>query len=407
MGITSSSQIDNKFFGFRLYKIFENGPLAESNLTILDNFIIPPEDVLSNRISFTEYIKKNINKKINLQIYSVIKRFLYTIEVTPRNDWGDQKSGFLGACVRYENWSTAHTNILRVIKVKENSVSDKILKLIPFEDYIISIRPDDKDFITLNKEASDPLTIFQEVLQDNISNIIEIFIYNIKTGPRSVKFFLEQKNGEVLGCDVAYGKLHELPMIHNEETDKHLVYKHTDESDKENKNEIRNDFVFEETKKILVENLNRNKSNSSENVKKIKDKVLPDKDNDKAYECITTNTQEINDPSIKENENKNEVKFFDNKNREDEKNEPVESEPGNIIEKDNKEILDDNTNDKSKTEELQTIDEKVDNETAEQIVKEKTNSNNDDIDKSKENNNINVEKINIKNDDVEISNLKE
>ncbi len=290
MGITGSTQLEHKFFGFRLYKIFENGPLAESGLTILDNFIIPPEEVIQNKISFSEMIKRNLNKKINLHIYSVIKRFFYTIEVTPRNDWGDEKSGILGACVRYENWSTAHLNILRVIKVKENSVSEKILKLVPLEDYIISIRPEDKDFITLNKDSSDPMTIFQEVLQDNIANYIEVFIYNVKTGPRSVRFLLEQKNGEILGCDVAYGKLHELPIILNEDYDKNLVYKQSKENSKESYNNSNEDtsqkvdFVLEETKKILIGNLNRSKSNSSENVSKIQDNNNNIIKNDKAKE---------------------------------------------------------------------------------------------------------------------------
>lgn len=193
MGVTSSTLQETKYFGFRIYKIFEAGPLAESGLKELDNFIIPPEDVIYNRISFFEYIKNHLNKNLTLQIYSVVKRFFYTIDVIPRNDWGDQKNGFLGACVRFENWSTAHLNLLRVIKVKEDSVSERALNMVPFDDYIISIRPENKDFITLNKDTSDPMTIFQEVLQDNIANFIEIFIYNIKTGPRSVKIFLQRE----------------------------------------------------------------------------------------------------------------------------------------------------------------------------------------------------------------------
>lgn len=400
MGITGSTELEHKFHGFRLYKIFENGPLAESGLTILDNFIIPPEDVIYNRISFSEYIKNNLNKKINLQIYSVIKRFFYTVEVTPRNDWGDQKSGFLGACVRYENWSTAHTNILRVIKVKENSVSEKILKLVPNEDYIISIRPEDKDFITLNKDSSDPMTIFQEVLQDNIANFIEVFIYNVKTGPRSVRFFLEQKNGEILGCDVAYGKLHELPIIHNEETDKNLVFKNIDEhvnsnilTEKDNQ-----DFVLEETKKILIGNLNRSKSNSSENVAKNKESML----RDKAEEVVDSKGNTLGQKEeIKESEFSKEIeKEHQNTIRECEKtfnqNENINVENAKS----------DNSNIQSHHERIEEKD-LCDNNKAKDSERINLTNNEENENKLKEESFSNdkiYEKSNSNNDDIEISN---
>jgi len=397
MGITGSSQIENKFFGFRLYKIFENGPLAESSLTILDNFIIPPEEVIQNQISFSEYIKKNLNKKVNLQIYSVIKRFFYTIEVTPRNDWGNEKSGFLGACVRYENWSTAHTNTLRAIKVKGDSVSEMILKLVPFEDFIISIRPENKDFITLNQEASDPLTIFQEVLQDNIENFIEVFIYNVKTGPRSVKLFLEQKNGEMLGCDVAYGKLHELPIIHNEETDKDLVFKNPEEyvkdSDYKNDNK-KDDFVLEETKKILFGNLNRSKSNSGENVIKNNKSII----GDKAQENVD------NSVNIKEETEENKIEIVP-RNKIEQENLNIDIYSENII-IDKAATLEKNESEENKVENSKKIELAMENNIEENKVNEKiepinNNVNNYEYENKKDNN------LNEKVDDIEILNTQE
>lgn len=274
MGVVESSNQDSKYFGFRIYKIFEGGPLSESGLTELDEFIIPPDDVIYNKISFYEYIRNHLNKNLTLNIYSVTRRLFYSIEVLPRSDWGDQRNGYLGACVRYENWASAHSNLLRVIKVKENSVSDRQLKMVALDDYIISIRPENKDFITLNNDSSDPMTIFQDVLHDNIANFIEIFIYNIKKGPRSKKIFLEQKNGEVLGCDVAYGKLHELPKIDNEEKDKKIKQNNSinvNDKDVENKKNEENNFVLEETKKILKDNLNKN---ATKNVTINKDKEI-------------------------------------------------------------------------------------------------------------------------------------
>ena len=212
MGITDSHVLEEKYFGFRVYKLNQNGPLAKAGVKELEDFVIPPSEVFENKVPFYDYVKLNANKNINLTIYSTSKRLFYTIDIIPNNTWGDPNEGYLGACVRYENWSTSHTNLLRVIKVKSNSNAEK-MNLIANEDYVIALRPENKDIITLNNDTTDPLTLFSKIINENIGKNVEFFIYNCKTGGKSIRIDLIEKDYGILGCDVAYGKLHEFPKL--------------------------------------------------------------------------------------------------------------------------------------------------------------------------------------------------
>lgn len=218
MGITESTVLDEKYFGFRVYKLIEGGPLHNAGVKELEDFIIPPKAVFENRIPFYEFIRLNQNKALDLQIYSLSKRIFYDINITPNLEWSPEgkSEGYLGAGVRYENWKTASTNLLRVVKVKNNLPAHLVLNLIPNEDFIIALRPAGKDIFSLNKDHSDPLTLFTECIKEWVNTEVEFYIYNIKNGARYVKLILEMHNGEILGCDVAYGKLHEFPRFNQE-----------------------------------------------------------------------------------------------------------------------------------------------------------------------------------------------
>ena len=211
MGITESHFLEEKYYGFRIYKLNPLGPLAKAGLKELEDFIIPPAEVLENKMPFYEYVKVNANKCIKFSIYSTAKRCFNIIDVTPNNTWGSATDGYLGASVRYENWSTSHSNLLRVLSVKPGSNAEK-MKLVPMEDYIVALRPENKDIITLNNDNIDPLTLFMKIINDNIGNNVEFFIYNCKTGCKfeKIKLIGEQ---EIMGCDVAYGKLHNFPKL--------------------------------------------------------------------------------------------------------------------------------------------------------------------------------------------------
>jgi hypothetical protein len=218
MGVSESHTIDEKLYGFRIYKLIENGPLHLAGVKELEDFIIPPTETSQNKIPFYEYIRNNAGRKIKFNIYSLSKRIFYTVDITIGNN--EKAEGFLGATVRYENWSTADKNLLRVIRVKENSLAQKDLNLIPSEDFVIALRPDFEDIFTLNKDDLDPLTNFSNMIDLYENKSVEFFIYNIKRGARSAKAILTSRGtGEILGCDVAYGKLHEFPKVVNSDSE--------------------------------------------------------------------------------------------------------------------------------------------------------------------------------------------
>jgi hypothetical protein len=209
--VETHSSLDEKYYGFRVYKVADNGPLAKAGVRELEDFIIPPSEVFSNKIPFYEYVRQYANKPITLNIYSLSKRYFSTLEIIPTDDWTPKKDqGYLGASVRYENWSTADRLLLRVLRVNQNSIAHKILNLTPQEDFIIALRPDGEDIITLNKDSLDPLTMFTNVLTLYKNKTIEFFIYNCKQGARNIKISMDE---DCLGCDVAYGKLHEFPKL--------------------------------------------------------------------------------------------------------------------------------------------------------------------------------------------------
>ena len=262
MGITESHILEEKYYGFRVYKLNPRGPLAKAGIKELEDFIIPPPEVLENKMPFYEYVKVNANKVVNFSVYSTAKRCFYNMDVTPNNTWGEANDGYLGASVRYENWSTSHSNLLRVLSVKPGSNAEK-LNLIPMEDYIIALRPENKDIITLNNDATDPLTLFMKIVSDNIGNNVEFFIYNCKTGSKNARIQLgdkERRNDEVMGCDVAYGKLHNFPkLVEINEVVQNPPVENLDEK----KDESRNDNVekvekVEKVDDIVVSDENKN-----------------------------------------------------------------------------------------------------------------------------------------------------
>ena len=67
----------------------------------------------------------------------------------------------------------------------------------------------------MNKEQFNPIEILNTVISNNDGNEMMFYIYNKKKGFRFVETKLEKNENEnkfTLGCDVAYGALHEFPM---------------------------------------------------------------------------------------------------------------------------------------------------------------------------------------------------
>ena len=56
MGVNESVQLNEKYFGFRIYNLIPNGPLSKSGVNIIDDFIIPPEDMYIKKLKNIVFI---------------------------------------------------------------------------------------------------------------------------------------------------------------------------------------------------------------------------------------------------------------------------------------------------------------------------------------------------------------
>lgn len=207
----SDSIVEKKFYGFRIYKLIEEGPLHKAGLKELEDFIIPPPEFSHNDYEIREYLNKSLEKEIDLKIYNLKNRDFSFVKVTPSLKWKNSDKGCLGALICFENFIDAQYNLLRVVKVISNSLSEKI-GLLPYEDYIIGVKPKNDKIFTLNSpEGTDPIILFTNVLKSNLKKDIDLYVYNSKKGAKIIKVNVTLKNNEIFGCDIIYGDGHEFP----------------------------------------------------------------------------------------------------------------------------------------------------------------------------------------------------
>lgn len=211
----SESIAEKKHYGFRIYKLIEDGPLSKAGLKELEDFIIPPQEFSHDEYQLREYLKKSLDKEIELIIYNLRMRDFFSVMVTPSLNWKNSDKGCLGALIGFENYIKAQYNLLRVVKVIPNSLSDRI-GFVPYDDYIIGVKPKNDRIFTLNSsEGTDPIVLFTNFLKSNLKKDIELYVYNSKIGAKIIKVNVTLKNNEIFGCDIIYGDGHEFPIHDN------------------------------------------------------------------------------------------------------------------------------------------------------------------------------------------------
>ena len=220
MGIDDEPEkknINPKEYAFRIYKIYNYSPLKRLEIKELSDFIIPPNELNTRQITFKDYIKENTNKKIKLKIFSLLYRKVKEIEIEI-NDTINNREGVLGCEMNYENFIQAQEKLLHVIKVKENSFAKDSLYLIENQDYIIGIKNlnEGKYYYINNDNINNLIVGFIEILNKNKGKECEFYIYNIKRGIKIILTKISAEENFSLGCDVAYGKVHEFPKIFEE-----------------------------------------------------------------------------------------------------------------------------------------------------------------------------------------------
>ena len=299
----NSSQ-DPKKYGLRIYTTIKNGPLDKNGVNELVDFIIPPEEVITNQVSFGDWVQTHSNQEVIISFYSLLTKTIRDIKIKT-NPLGS-KEGVIGASVSKENWTTANKNVLHVISVKEGSFAQKELGLIPNEDYIVGVKCMSSPIIPLNHDEFSPLEIMAEVVQKNKGNPVKFYIYNKTKGARDVTAVIGKDYYFSLGLEGAYGALHMFPSFEMEN------------------NEINND-----AKEIKIENRNDigNTSNNNQDIKESKEEKiinnqnnnninLNDKNNNVNVENKEKTENEIkeNNSNIKEEKSPNKENIEQNQN---------------------------------------------------------------------------------------------
>jgi hypothetical protein len=221
MGVFEETPSKTSQSGFRIYKLIKDGPLDKGGLKELTDFILPPQEILEQKNTFHEWIQSLADQTVKIKVYSLLTRNFKTVEI--KTNPKESKEGILGAGVKFENYENADKKLLHVVSVVENSFAQNKLGLIPNDDYIIAVKGNNTPIISLNINEYNPLEVLNMVINNNRGNNLTFYIYNVKSGPRFVEVNIEKENDFVLGCDVAYGALHDFPKIQDdiiEEMDK-------------------------------------------------------------------------------------------------------------------------------------------------------------------------------------------
>ena len=214
MGVFEETSSNVFQFGFRIYSLINDGPLQKAGAKIITDFIIPPDEVINQKLTFKQWVSSLADKTNNIKVYSLLNRNFRIIEV--KTNKSDSKDGILGAGVKFENYENAGKKLLHVTSVKENSFAQDKLGLIPNDDYIIAVKGKSPEIISLNNIEYNPLEILNMMIKNNKGNDLLFYIYNKTNGPRTVLVNIENDNEFVLGWEAAYGALHEFPKVEKE-----------------------------------------------------------------------------------------------------------------------------------------------------------------------------------------------
>ena len=213
MGIeeTTENSIIEKNYAFRIYKIFNNSPLKSLGIKELSDFILPPNELHTRKISFFNWLQEKVGQDIKLKIYSLLTRNIKEFQIKIDNN--DNKDCPLGCEMNVENYISSERKLLHVLKVKENSYAKDSLCLVENLDYLIAIKTlNDGKYYSINNDKLEQLIVgFIDILKRNKGKKCEFYIYNIRRGPKVIMSMIPDDDNFSLGCDVAYGKIHEFP----------------------------------------------------------------------------------------------------------------------------------------------------------------------------------------------------
>ncbi|KXJ69951.1 hypothetical protein RP20_CCG025341 [Aedes albopictus] len=189
--------------GYHVLRVQDHSPGQMAGLEAFFDFILAIGNTRLDQDNDTlkELLKANIDKEIQMTIFSSKTQNIRVVNITPSTTWGGQ--GLLGVSIRFCSFEGANENVWHILEVHPSSPAEEA-GLIPFTDYIIgadSILHESEDLFTL--------------IESHKGRPLKMYVYNIdRDACREVTITPNNKWGGEgsLGCGIGYGYLHRIPI---------------------------------------------------------------------------------------------------------------------------------------------------------------------------------------------------
>lgn len=189
--------------GYHVLRVQDNSPGQKAGLEAFFDFILAIGNTRLDQDNDTlkELLKANIDKEIQMTVFSSKTQNIRVVNISPSTTWGGQ--GLLGVSIRFCSFEGANENVWHILEIHPSSPAEEA-GLIPFTDYIIgadSILHESEDLFTL--------------IESHEGRPLKMYVYNIDLDAcREVTITPNSKWGGEgsLGCGIGYGYLHRIPI---------------------------------------------------------------------------------------------------------------------------------------------------------------------------------------------------
>lgn len=204
MGLTHSISVPGGGTeGYHVLRVQDNSPGQKAGLEAFFDFVLAIGNTRLDQDNDTlkELLKANIDKEIQMTVFSSKTQNIRVVNIMPSTTWGGQ--GLLGVSIRFCSFEGANENVWHILEVHPSSPAEEA-GMIPFTDYIIgadSILHESEDLFTL--------------IESHEGRPLKMYVYNIeKDVCREVTITPNSKWGGEgsLGCGIGYGYLHRIPI---------------------------------------------------------------------------------------------------------------------------------------------------------------------------------------------------
>lgn len=188
--------------GYHVLRVQENSPGYYAGLEAFFDFIVAIGETRLDKDNDTlkELLKQNVERPIEMTVYSSKTQECRKVTITPSTMWGGQ--GLLGVSIRFCSFEGASENVWHILDVNPNSPAS-LAGFRPYTDYIIgadSVLHESEDLFTL--------------IEAHEGKPLKLYMYNSETDScREVSITPNSAWGGEgsLGCGIGYGYLHRIP----------------------------------------------------------------------------------------------------------------------------------------------------------------------------------------------------